>query len=290
VIEEEGAYMGLAMKNLEYLSGKGYLTPRSAILDIGSQCLYHATPEAIRAFVEKYGRISNQEAFEREAKRISYFSWPRPGERTSYVSELLDLTTIRYTSYDICPALKTEIFDLNKENVPRKYRAHFDIVLNFGTTEHILNQSNSFRVMHNALRAGGIFFHQLPAAGYTDHGYFCYHEGLLKDLAKTNDYEVMDLWYTLAGQASLEGADIRNIETPEIPRSGVCEPGLLKLPSFNLNVILRKRGSRPFRLPLELATSHSQISPKTGFFHKGLQAVLRLQKNLSRIFNLFYSK
>ena len=41
--------MGLAMKNLEYLSGKGYLTPRSAILDIGSQCLYHATPEAIRA-------------------------------------------------------------------------------------------------------------------------------------------------------------------------------------------------------------------------------------------------
>ena len=82
--------MGLAMNILEYLSNKGYLRPNCAILDIGSQCLYHAEPASIKKFVEKYGRITDPDVFEKEAERISYFSWPRPGERTSYLSELLD--------------------------------------------------------------------------------------------------------------------------------------------------------------------------------------------------------
>lgn len=262
--------MGLAMKNLEYLSNKGYLaSPCCAILDIGSQNLYHATPEAIRAFVERHGTISDQRAFDEEARRISYFSWPRAGERTSYISELLDLTPFEYTSYDVCPALKTEIFDLNEEHLPAHYREHFDVVLNFGTTEHIINQMNSFRVMHDALKVGGIFFHQLPSVGWVDHGYFCYHDCFFDDLAKANDYEIVERWYTLAGQASLADQDIRDVEQPEIPRSGNCPQSLLTIPSFNLNVVLRKRVSRSFAVGLELATSHSAVSADVARLYAG---------------------
>ena len=254
--------MGMGMKSLEYLSEKGYFEKKCAILDIGSQCLLHAAPESIRAFVEKHGRIAEQAALEKEINRISYFSWPRPGERTSYLSELLDLTILDYTSYDICPAIKTQIFDMNEDVVSAKHRDYFDIVLNFGTTEHIFNQANSFRVMHDALRVGGIFFHQVPSVGYNDHGFFCYHNCFFENLAKSNDYEIVDLWYYLSGQASLDGADIRNVETPEIPRSGICAADQLMTASFVINVILRKRGSQPFGIPLELATSHSKVSPK----------------------------
>jgi hypothetical protein len=262
--------MGFAMKNLEYLSNKGYLAnPRCAILDIGSQNLYHATPEAIRAFVERHGGIEEQHVFDEEAKRISYFSWPRPGERTSYISELLDLTPFEYTSYDVCPALKTEIFDLNEEHLPAHYREHFDVVLNFGTTEHIINQMNCFRVMHDALKVGGIFFHQLPSVGWVDHGYFCYHDCFFVDLAKANDYEIVERWYTLAGQASLADQDIRDVEQPEVPRSGNCPQGLLTIPSFNLNVILRKRVSRSFAVGLELATSHAAVSTDVARLYAG---------------------
>lgn len=262
--------MGFAMKNLEYLSSKGYLSnPRCAILDIGSQNLYHASPEAIRGFVERHGSIGDVKAFEEEAKRISYFSWPRPGERTSYLSELLDLTPFEYTSYDVCPALKTEIFDLNEEHLPPHYREHFDLVLNFGTTEHIINQLNSFRVMHDALKVGGIFFHQLPSVGWTDHGYFCYHDCFFTDLANANGYEIVERWYTLAGQASLSGEDIRDPEQPEAPHSGKCPPDLLTVPSFNLNVILRKKTSRPFAVGLELATSHSAVSADIASLYAG---------------------
>lgn len=253
--------MGLAMKNLEYLSQRGYLSKTDcAVLDIGSQNLYHATPEAIRSFVERHGTISDEKAFEEEAKRISYFSWPRPGERTSYVSELFDLTSIQYTSYDVCPALKTEIFDLNCERLPEKYHEYFDLILNFGTTEHIINQLNSFRLMHEALKAGGVFFHQLPSVGWIDHGYFCYHECFFRDLIKANHYETLDHWYTLAGQAVLEGKDFRDPQTPEMQYSGQVSSSFLTLPSFNVNFIIRKKVSRPFAVGLELATSHSAIS------------------------------
>ena len=262
--------MGFSMKNLEYLSSKGYLSnPHCAILDIGSQNLYHASPEAIRVFVERHGLISDSRAFEEEAKRISYFSWPRPGERTSYLSELLDLTAFEYTSYDVCPALKTEIFDLNEEHLPSHYREHFDIILNFGTTEHIINQLNSFRVMHDALKVGGIFFHQLPSVGWIDHGYFCYHECFFTDLANSNGYEIVELWYTLAGQSSLSAEDIRDPEKPEVPCSGNCSSELLKVPSFNLNVILRKKVSRTFAVGLELATSHSALSADIASLYAG---------------------
>ena len=95
--------MGLWMSNIEYLSDKGFLpTSDCRILDIGSQNLYFATPESIRSFVEHHGSIGDEKAFAAEAERIAYFSTPRPGERTAYVSELFDLTPkIFYTSYDV---------------------------------------------------------------------------------------------------------------------------------------------------------------------------------------------
>ena len=253
--------MGFAMKYLKYLSNKGYLrNPRSKILDIGSQNLYHASPDDIRQFVLKHGKIGDREVFEQKAKSISYFSVPRPGERTSYLSEVLEFTEFEYTSYDVCPALKTEIFDLNDQKLPLHYCEHFDIVLNFGTTEHIVNQLNSFRVMHNAAKVGGIIFHQLPSVGWINHGYFCYHKLFFSDLASANNYEIVDAWYTLAGQASLSEEDIRNPEEPGIPKSGNCPPGFLSVPSFNLNLVLKKKSTQEFSLRLELATTHSSLA------------------------------
>src|SRR5205823_271847 len=97
--------------------------------------------------------------------------------------EVTDLTSIEYNSFDVCPALKTEILDLNFESTPSKYHGYYDIVLNSGTTEHILNQWNCFEVMHDATRVGGVIYCQLPATGYLDHGYFTYTPLFFRDLA-----------------------------------------------------------------------------------------------------------
>ena len=255
--------MGFGMAYATYLSNKGYLNkPGLAVLDIGSQCLLAATQEAINEFLKKHAHPQDPQKLAAEAERIAYFSTPRPGERTAYLSELLDLTDIRYTSYDVCPALKTEIFDLNRETVPSHYREHFDVVLNFGTTEHIINQFNCFRVVHDALAVGGIAMHQLPSTGYVNHGYFCYHLTLFNDLAQSNDYEIVDRWYTPSGTSNLaeSGIDVRNAETPAQTSNKSSDNKFEQIPSFLINVVMRKRSSRPFSLPLELATAHAAIS------------------------------
>jgi len=251
------------MPYMRYLSRRGYLSkPDLKILDIGSQCLLGATPEEICDFVEKHGRAEDAKKLRQEIERIAYFSTPRPGERTSYISELLDLTDFEYTSYDVCPALKTEIFDLNKQALPEHYREHFDLAFNFGTTEHILNQLNCFRVIHEALAAGGIAFHQLPTAGYVNHGYFCYHLSFFRDLANSNNYEILDHWYTPTGVSELrkDAVEIRDAVLPDQSHSGNPEPQYQQIPDYLINVVMRKRESRPFALPLELATAHASLS------------------------------
>jgi hypothetical protein len=252
--------MGFGAPYLGYLSKKELLKKSGTrILDIGSQCLLGASPEDLRTFLENHGKTPDDPATSKEIDRLSYFSFPRAGERTSYLSELFDLTNHEYTSYDVCPALKTEIFDLNRQAVPDHYRERFDVVLNFGTTEHIINQFNCFKVAHDALAVGGVAIHQLPSIGWIDHGYFCYHLALFRDLANTNDYEILDSWYTPTGTSELSTikADIRSAENP-LEKNFAVASGLV--PAYLINVVLRKRSSHAFRLPLELATAHASLS------------------------------
>lgn len=257
--------MGVGMADIEYLADKGLLPVESAaLLDIGSQNLFNLLPAAARRFVDRYGTRLERAVLEAEIERISYFSTPRAGERTTYLSELFDLTPgIFYTSYDVCPALKTEIFDLNTEQLPLAYRNRFDVVLNCGTTEHVINQMNSFAVMHDAVKPGGVIFHQVPSIGWIDHGYFTYHATFFDDLAQANGYEMVDRWLVPERMMVISPStvDIRDPYAPQVPNSFKDSSGLLlDIQCFNISVVLRKVYDRPFKVGLELATSHAGLS------------------------------
>jgi len=251
--------MGMGMASLEYLTEKRLIQRGFRILDIGSQNLYNATPETIRGFVEQLGDIENEAQFIKEAERISYFSTPRPGERTAFVSELIDLVDVEYLGYDVCPSPGTEIFDLNVQLQPEERRNSFDIVLNFGTTEHLINQLNAFEVMHDAMKVGAVSFHQLPSVGWIDHGYFNYNALFIDDLVKANDYEVVDKFFTAAGISKFGelGVDVRDEIRPLIPHSASAPA---EVSNFNLNYIVRKTVDAPFHVGLEIATTHAPLS------------------------------
>src|SRR5258708_19236957 len=53
-------------------------------------------------------------------------------------------------------------FDLNRDSVPRKLRHSQDIVLNGGTTEHVANQDNAFRSIHDLPHSNAIMIHRIP--------------------------------------------------------------------------------------------------------------------------------
>jgi len=93
--------------------------------------------------------------------------------------------------------------DLNKGCVPWRYRDAFDLAVNAGTTEHIANQGNAFAAIHDLARVGGLMYHQVPAFGNVNHGFFSYHPKFFHRLAQTNDYEIVHLAVTPQGEFPL---------------------------------------------------------------------------------------
>src|SRR5690606_15279910 len=66
----------------------------------------------------------------------------------------------------------------------------FDVCINNGTFEHLANDLNAFRLMHEATRVGGLMIHEAPFTGWIDHGFRCYQPTTFWDYAAANDYKV----------------------------------------------------------------------------------------------------
>jgi hypothetical protein len=255
--------MGMNLDGPLYLQRQGWLTrEKNQVLDIGPQTIYFVRAEQIREFFGNQADATAEDGkLKAEIERLIYFSTPRAGERTTMFSEITDLTNIEYASIDVCPGLRnTEILDLNFDVLPDRMRGRYDVVFNFGTTEHIINQWNCFEVMHDALKVGGVVYHQLPASGYLDHGYYCYTPLFFRELSDANGYVIERLFVTPAGENRIDGLGIASMAGDTILK----ELGALgennRVPQLNLHVILRKTRNGPFQASLEIATAHSAVN------------------------------
>jgi hypothetical protein len=250
------------MENLIYIQKLGLLnSKKNRLLDIGPQNVYNCKKEQILQFISGHGGISKNKIDSAEIDRLVYFSTPRKDERTTLLSEITDLTNIEYNSFDVCPALKTELLDLNFDKLPEKYSNYYDIVINFGTTEHIFNQWNCFSVIHSATKVGGSMYHILPATGYFDHGYYCYTPLFFRDLAKSNNYEIIDIFLVPVGADKIE-LDMRHEPTFERPGPASKKRPNQSIPAYNIHVIFRKLDEKPFYATLEVATAHAAVDEK----------------------------
>ena len=92
-----------------------------------------------------------------------------------------------YVSFDLLDE-RAERCDFNN---PPRGTEDFDIVTNFGTSEHIFNQAAIMRFMHELTRVNGVMLHVLPVAGGRDHGFYNYHPSFFWDIATANGYEVL---------------------------------------------------------------------------------------------------
>jgi hypothetical protein len=257
--------MGMNLDGPIYLQRKSLLTPtKHRILDIGPQTIYFVRSDQIREFVANQGGSDvPQDKLRAEIDRLVYFSTPRPNERTTMFSEITDLTNVEYASIDVCPGLKnTEILDLNFDALPAHMRGHYDVVFNFGTTEHIFNQWNCFEVMHDAAKVGGVVYHQLPASGYLDHGYFCYTPLFFREIAQANEYEILDLFVTPAGESKIDDLNLSARSSRSIFERVNTLDDNNRIPSLNIHVLLKRTNKRPFRCGLEIATAHAPADDK----------------------------
>lgn len=104
-------------------------------------------------------------------------------------------------------------------NCPLPSPGEFDLVTDFGTSEHVFDQAQCWRTKHQLTKVGGYMAGEHPYIGYPSHGFYSMHPCLFHDLARANSYT------------------IEFLDEPRMPR------GLL------VRYILRRNNGEPFRVP-----------------------------------------
>lgn len=88
----------------------------------------------------------------------------------------------------------THMVDLNKplgvQNGARRLLGQFDLVTDFGTTEHVFDFCQAWRTIHELGKPGSLIAFEKPYQGYPEHGFYNVHQTLILDLAHANGYEI----------------------------------------------------------------------------------------------------
>jgi hypothetical protein len=106
---------------------------------------------------------------------------------------------LNYAAIDIDGSPESIPLDLNFDDVPREAKGKFHLVTNFGTTEHVANQLNAFKIIHELAAPRGIMIHHLPASGMVNHGLVNYNPKFFWMLARSNGYKWLHMDYYLWG-------------------------------------------------------------------------------------------
>jgi SAM-dependent methyltransferase len=255
--------MGINLVSLDWLREMGALQPATRVLDIGSSNLYSAPPRALAAFASKFGVTLDEQAIVALSEGSAY--GPGRTRNKSFVGDLLTLLGVDYTSIDIADGCRTVLLDLNTQRLPDSMCGSFDLVLNFGTTEHIINQLNAFTAIHDACKVGGQIVHALPSSGWMDHGYFKYTPRFFFDLCAYNNYEMVWFGYS-KGPRQTSVWKIINDYRRAFPALQSVEQTEEEVPiDLSSRIIMRKVKDGPFKNPLETSTSvgivHRNLGP-----------------------------
>jgi hypothetical protein len=269
--------MGCGMEFLKWLSNKGIVPRRGRLLDIGESCLLGATADDIKSVARRHGCQLPSSKLDSLAETFAMRSnlMGHPTIQTLFLSELLELTDVEYVSFEVVVARKAHLFDLNQHELSKDRRGWFDVVFNFGTTEHLMNQYNAFKVMHEAVKPGGHMFHQVPSTGYINHGYFCYNALMFQELAQANGYELVDLWFygpSSGGNVLVNAATYPGVKDGTKLQNNVAAFEKSDVPNALINVLYRKVHDTPFKVGLEVKTAAGQLTAgayTSEFIHRG---------------------
>jgi hypothetical protein len=185
--------MAIGIAALELLIGlqsAGYLKPGSSVAEIGTQQLsrsFLAAPDRV-AYLGSLLGVDRSLPFER----------PPPEEEANedwqvltapFAWEFWHWLGYKYAAIDIDNSLDCIPLDLNYDAVPAEAKGKYGLVTNFGTTEHVSNQLNAFKIVHDLTALNGIMIHEVPAQGFFNHGIVNYNFKFFWQLMRSNGYK-----------------------------------------------------------------------------------------------------
>jgi hypothetical protein len=164
------------------------------------------------------------------------------------MASFMKLCDVNYLALDIFEAENTLLFDLNTDNVPEHLRGQFDLVTNFGTSEHVIDQYRVFAVVHALAKPQGIIYHDVPMGGYFYHGYFSYTPLFFNHLALANGYKIVFRHFSKVPIT----APLAQESTDELTENGWPDPGYHDV---GIEYIFQKTTAAAFRIPIDAGTS-----------------------------------
>ncbi|MGJ3259895.1 MAG: methyltransferase domain-containing protein [Rhodospirillales bacterium] len=136
--------------------------------------------------------------------------------------------------------------DLNFDDVPADHVNGYDLVTNFGTTEHVYDHARAFKVLHDFTAPGGLMLSCVPFTGIIDHGMVNYQPNFFQALARHNGYEVLGLWVAVSTRP-------KNTLHHMIPWDETLLDAITLKNGAYLNVValMRKSHNTPFITPFQ---------------------------------------
>lgn len=250
---------------LIFLKNKNLLPKNRNVAEIGAQQLGTNFIEStinLENFRKSFGLDKPIPEFLNNDKKImahgglEYLSQNAPSSRIFWKWAQFD-----YLSIDVDTQFDSIPLDLNFDQVPRRFKNRFHLVTNYGTTEHIANQCNAFKVIHDLTALNGIMIHALPSQGMINHGLINYNPKFFWMLCRSNDYEVIDFQY---------GYDKVGYPVPENIYDFINKFHTLPKDHFNdikvfdagIQIILRKKHLSSFVPPLDVPNGAVSAGPK----------------------------
>jgi hypothetical protein len=262
--------MGTSIPEIfEVLTACGSSFRARKILDIGTQNIGLCKADEVVRFVRHFNDVWDPHDLAAYAEIFAAGSDYSPefgGINGAWLGDILTRAGMEYVAYDIFGGYRTVIFDLNSDVVPAADRGTFDVVINCGTTEHVLNQYNCLKVIHDAVRVDGIIYHAIPMTGYLAHGYFTYTPILFCDLARANRYEILKMnFFGPQGEMRVSEKLVESYGTLAHfdPSDAITARWRdSPVPNSLLTVLLRRTSPAPFRASIETTTTAGRVAAR----------------------------
>jgi hypothetical protein len=249
--------MGLgteAINILIELRNAGHIGGSGAVMELGAQQLSNVfleSNEQLRELADLFGVTTPHNLPDPIATHFVHGQMRHLAASAPRAEQFWRWIGFEYSAIDIDGSPSSVPLDLNYDGVPEAEIGKYQIVTNFGTTEHVANQLNAFKVIHDLTALGGVMIHQVPAQGMMNHGLVNYTHKFFWMLARSNGYQLLKSRF---GSSELAYALPDNIR--ENDSAAQTDPRLETYRTIDcaLFVVLKKVYDIAYVAPLDVAT------------------------------------
>lgn len=277
-----GLSHGTLLRYCNYVES-GLLPKKMVMLELGRQQLNDMVflyPECVEKLCALLGKKSFLDVCDYRPRSASDEANANPHhDECPFAEALFRHLGAEYEAVDMVPGCTR--MDLNTDSVPDDKRGRFNLVTNYGTTEHLINQANAFKAVHDFTAPGGLMIHDLPYLGYPQHGFFSYTSLFFQRLAEFNHYEIATLDLTFGN--SYKMSDMKNEREVFRTHGAIYNLNDENMVFYDGGIFaaLRKTVDAPFVTPLDIPLNElsidirEQLKPKGSWLSRLLMKIAR---------------